>query len=485
MTASTPLCEMSERVAPRLRSCPMRHQRAAVDKLLPIRVGALMMEMGTGKTLCAIMLAIARWHKLSKVVWCCPVSLKINTARQILQHTDTAQDRIYVFDERTSTVTMPDADWYIVGLESIGQSDRVTAALNALVDGSTMMVVDESSYIKGHRSKRTRRLTLIGARARYRLILTGTPISQGIEDLYAQMTFLDERVLGYRSWYSFQREHITWSERFKGKIERRHGEDLLSQRMAPYIYHVSKAECLDLPQKMYPVGRYVPLTGEQESLYTAAKERFEREIADLEYGEDPGVAVYRLFGALRAIANGVTPAGFDGHGRPVRCYKTEALLEVLRQVGDSHVVVWVTYIATVEVVRDAIEAESIRVFTYTGQEGEQKRDSALQRWRADGGVLVATPSSGGFGLDLTAARHAIFYSNSFKYAERLQAEDRMHRIGQRHSVSYTDIWALCGIEGRIEDALRRKGNALEHLRAEMQAARELGRGAVAEILRTV
>ncbi|EBF3227211.1 ATP-dependent helicase, partial [Salmonella enterica subsp. enterica serovar Derby] len=127
--------------------------------------------------------------------------------------------------------SLPDAFWYIVGLESVSGSSRVTMALNKLVDSQTMMIVDESSFIKGHKALRTRRLKLIGQRARYRMILNGTPITQGIEDLYTQITFLSEKILGYRSWYAFARYHLEYSDKYKGKIVDRKKTELLSAKI--------------------------------------------------------------------------------------------------------------------------------------------------------------------------------------------------------------------------------------------------------------
>ncbi|MDE9567068.1 hypothetical protein KKI93_24600, partial [Xenorhabdus bovienii] len=89
------------------------------------------------------------------------MSLKINTMEQIITHTN-RDDNIYLFDDKTTDNNIKDAFWYIVGLESIGGSDRVTMAFNKLVDENTMLIVDESSYIKGHKAKRTKRLKLIG-----------------------------------------------------------------------------------------------------------------------------------------------------------------------------------------------------------------------------------------------------------------------------------------------------------------------------------
>lgn len=474
---------------PALTTEPMAHQRAAFDKLRPSRVGALFMDMGTGKSLATIMLALARWEKISRVVWCCPVSLKRNTERQILAHTDTPPERIFRFDDRVTDATLPEADWVIVGLESIGGSDRVTLAFNALVDERTMLVVDESSYIKGHRAKRTRRLTLIGQRARYRLVLNGTPISQGIEDLYAQMAFLSEKILGYRSWYSFQRAHLEWSERFRGKIDRRRGEDYLSARIAPYVYQVTKDECLDLPEKLPPTARYVGLSSKQQDLYEQAKERFLDEMLETDPDDQDanGILVYRLFGALQAIANGVIPAGFEGHGQAIETGKTDELLAVLDQLPREHVVVWCRYQVSVEQLRDTLAnlRPGLPVVTYYGAMNERQRDRSLTSWRERGGVFLGTASCGGYGLDLVEARYAVFFSNSFKYSERLQAEDRMHRIGQGRTPSYIDLWADCGIERRIEIALARKGNALSEFRRELDAARHRGSGAVDTLLKSL
>lgn len=470
-----------------LTSTPMAHQQAAFEKMMPSRVGALFMDMGTGKSLVTIMLALARWKKISKVVWCCPVSLMRNTKRQVLTHTTFSESRVCLFDDKITDATLPAADWYIVGLESVGGSSRVTMALNALVDDKTLLVVDESSYIKGPRAKRTRRLTLIGKRARYRLVLNGTPISQGIEDLYAQMTFLSDKVLGYRSWYSFQRAHLEWSEKHKGKIDRRRDEDYLMARIAPYTYQVTKDECLDLPEKLPATARHVDLTPAQMELYDAAKERFEHDVMDLE-GEDDdgmGVIIYRLFGALQAIANGVVPAGFDGHGSALSNAKVDELVQVLRQLPREHVVVWCRYQASVAQIEQALahELPDMPVVSYYGEVKASERDKRLTRWREQGGVFLGTASCGGYGLDLVEARYAVFFSNSFKYSERVQAEDRLHRIGQTQAPSYVNIWADCGIEDRVSRALERKGSALEEFRRELHDARDQGKGKVKKLLR--
>ncbi|EDW9825391.1 DEAD/DEAH box helicase [Salmonella enterica] len=465
-------------------TAPMKHQVAAVEKMLPSKVGGLFMDMGTGKSLVAIILAFMRRHKINKFVWCCPVSLKINAIQQILTHTNSPRSSVYVFDNKTTDTSLPDAFWYIVGLESVSGSSRVTMALNKLVDSQTMMIVDESSFIKGHKALRTRRLKLIGQRARYRMILNGTPITQGIEDLYTQITFLSEKILGYRSWYAFARYHLEYSDKYKGKIVDRKKTELLSAKIAPYIYQVTKEECLDLPAKTFS-RRDVGLTGEQENMCEIVRDRFADDL--MKYERGCGIAIFRLFSALHAIVNGVVPAGFKNHGEAIETRKTEALIQTLRQIaGHEPVVVFVNYQRSVNVVAETIQNELGRnVVKYYGAFSEKKRGRELECWRNEGGFLVATTGCGGFGLTLTESRYAIFFSNNFKYSQRLQSEDRLHRISQEKSVHYTDIWADAGIERRIRAAIECKGDALKMFRNELEMMQKKGGGWMNELMRSV
>lgn len=195
------------------------YQQRGVEKLLPSRVGALFMEMGTGKTRTAIEMVARRSERINRVVIFCPVSLKETWQEEIQKHTDSPPESINLFDDKTRQRTLPrGAFWHIVGIESMSSSDRVALAAHSLITTQTMVVVDESSYIKGHDAMRTQRITRYSEHARYRLILTGTPMSQGYQDLFAQMRFLSPKILGYNSFYSFAANHLEYSEKYPGLI---------------------------------------------------------------------------------------------------------------------------------------------------------------------------------------------------------------------------------------------------------------------------
>ena len=442
------------------------HQTEAVVKLLPSRVGGLFMDMGTGKSRTAIELARIRQAKIDRVIWFCPVSIKPTIRYQILTHTDTPASDVCVFDDQITERTVPDAQWFVVGIESMSSSARVILSAFKLVTPDSMVIVDESTFIKGHKAQRTNRITQLAQDCRYRLILTGTPFTQGAVDLYAQMRFLSTKILGYSSWYSFAANHIQWSDRYRGKIERTLNSEWLAAKIRPYVYQVTKEECLSLPVKRH-TSRICDLTPQQWEAYAQAKAVFAEEVM-LEEMEHPhglqsSVPIFRLFTALQGIV-----CGFYGDAR-LPHKRLDLLLSVLEGLPDERVVIWAKYrISTDEIVAALVARYgAAAVCEYHGSLRPKQREAELRRWRESGRFLVARQSVGAYGLDLTAAHYVVFYANSFKYSERIQSEDRCHRIGQTQPVTYIDLWAECKIEDRIASALAGKSSVLQDFRTEV------------------
>lgn len=450
----------------------MPHQVPAVEKVLPSRIGALFMQMGLGKSRTAIELTFRRWSKIDRVVWFCPVSLKETVRQEIIKHTDSTD--ILVFDGKINECSLPKAFWYIIGIESMSASTRMVLAANKLVTSKTMVILDESSYIKGHYAKRTLRITKIAERARYRLILTGTPISQGVVDLFSQMRFLSPKILGYDSFYSFAANHLEYSEKFPGMIVRAHNTEYLAAKIAPYVYQVTKEECLDLPTKIYTT-RYFGMVYEQSRAYEEAKNEI---LGELEREEFDTTVIFRLFGVLQQIACGFWH-------RRVRHRKFEmlefehrridTLLAAIHEIPEGQkIIIWAKFQYDIEHIRDVLKKEfgedSVAVFH--GKLSEKERARQVMLFRGPARFFLATQSAGGHGLTLNEAHYVIFYNNGFKYAEREQAEDRCHRIGQGHKVTYVDIECCCGIEERIAKALSNKGNVVEEFREEVERIKD-------------
>lgn len=436
---------------------------------MPTRVGALFMEMGTGKTRAAIELVHRRRSRIDHAVIFCPVSLKETWRYEIVKHTDAAPADIYVFDDRTSSRNLPAAFWYVIGLESMSSSNRVTLAAHELVTESSYVVVDESSYIKGHNARRTQRITTLAARARYRLLLTGTPLSQGIVDLFAQMRFLSPSILGYHSFYSFAANHLEYSERHPGLVVAAHNVPHLAAKIQPYVYQVSKAECIDLPDKLYE-SRYYTMTVAQRDAYEQAKYDLLLNVPD---DEITSYTLFKLFTVLQQIV-----AGFVNEGRRVMNLphkRLEQLDAALASIpAAAKVIIWCKYLYSLDVIANRLTTThgAGTVAVYHGGLDEHNRHVEIERFRQSARFLIATQATGGHGLTINEAHHVIFYENGFKYAERAQAEDRCHRIGQTQPVTYIDIVCRDSIDERIQSSLAGKGNVVEAFRLQVKRIKD-------------
>lgn len=455
------------------------HQEPAVAKVLPIRVAALFMDMGTGKSRTLLEVAAQRQGKWDRLFWFTPCSLRHNVLHQVLEHTDLPEEAVCLWNQKTMNRGVNKAAAiHIIGIESIGASDRLVLAFADLVTSRSFVVVDESSYIKGNRAKRTERIVTLSEKCRYRMVLTGTPFTQGAVDLYSQMKFLSPKILGYRSFYSFAANHLEYEtkkirgrEVRTGRIIRSHNTEYLAAKIAPYVYQVKKDECLDLPDKLHETV-WLSLTDEQEDWYEQAKTEFLM-------NDDPEnwspIELFRLFGRLQTIVCGFVRVGEEHQA--LRHNRIETLLGVLEGIGEEKVLIWAKYRFCVEEICRTIGQEygpeTVRGFH--GEMNDRERERALAEWRrGPARYLVLTQSLGSHGLTLTEAAYAVFYADSFKYSERLQAEDRIHRIGQERRPTYISLRASDCIDTRIHRALAAKGDALEAFQDEVNRCREKG-----------
>lgn len=451
----------------RTRTSLYAHQQAAVDKLSPLPIGALFMEMGTGKSRTAIEIA-KRWN-VKNVIWFTPVSLKETVRQEIRKHV--AWSRPYVFDSKTRIRTLPHHFWTVIGIESMSSSTRQVLAVHQLVDGNTLVIVDESSYIKGHRSWRTLRITDIGRKAGKRLILTGTPMSQGVEDLFSQMRFLNPSILGYSSWYTFARNHLEYSEKYPGLIIRSHNTALLADKIAPWIYQVTKDECLDLPPKIRK-SIYYEMSQEQRAAYEQAKYEILESVDEID-----SYTIFKLFTALQQITSGYLKRGKEIIELPNP--RIDVLLDMLPRI-QGRVIIWCKYLKSLHQIAENLGESTSLLY---GGLNERQRNAEVERFKSgDTKYLTATAATGGHGLNLTEATTVIYHESSFKYAERLQSEDRCHRIGQDKSVLYIDLVCSGSIDDRIAQSLAKKRDAVNDFKAKLDRVKD-DPDAMAELLR--
>ena len=432
----------------------MPHQRDAYRKLIKLKVGALYMGMGTGKTRTAIELIKDRINagKVEHVLWFCPCSVKTNLKRDIELHSN-------LIDATT-----------IIGIESVSMSDRTYLdILEILQQKKCFLVVDESNLIKNYSALRTKRITYISELCEYKLILNGTPITKNEADLYSQWCILDKRIFGYRSFWSFAENHLELDE--YGKIVNTLNVDYLTEKMAPYSFEVSKDKCLTLPDKVY-MQHYFDLTYEQRIHYAHVLNHISNFIFD---DRDNTTVIYNLLHALQLVVSGRYVKTNDYNERfkhrPFFDNPTDnpriILLDYVLDNIDGKVIIWCKYHFEIEDVKTLLSKRGLKYVEFHGGIPISQRDSAIDKFKNDESckVMIGNKTSGGYGLNLQFCNNMIYYSSDFNWGAAAQSEDRIHRIGQDKSCLYHYLWADIGIDEMIMHNLERKEDLEASIRA--------------------
>lgn len=460
-----------------LRTELMDHQQRAVDKLMRVKVGALFMDMGTGKTLTAMEIIRRRAAKIGRVVWICPVSLKHTIAREIEKHTKEPQS-VFIFDDKVRRNTLPAADWYIVGAESIGSSDRVYLAFRDIAKRA-FIVVDESLTIKSPTAKRTQRITDSSMESTFRLILTGTPLAKGVQDLYSQMQFLSPLILGYSSFYSFAKNHLVYDDRYPNNVVESHNTDYLARKINPFVYQVKKEECLDLPNKTYSTVNVSDI--DIRLSYDAVKTYYIDKIERLYETQTVTASNLSLtiFAMMLRLQMALSGFEYTRSGRCIRRTAPECRIQALKSVIDStdadeKIIIWAKFHHDLDVICHML-AENYgedSVVEFSGRKNTAEKEEALSQFRNGARFFVATASSGGYGLTLNEASYVVYYNNTFKYSDRLQSEDRCHRIGQTNPVTYVDLCTMQTIDERIMNCIKEKKDVLHDFQADVEQIKD-------------
>ena len=322
---------------------------------------------------------------------------------------------------------------------------------NIMISNDVLLVVDESSRIKRPGAKRTQFITKIGKLAKYRRILTGTPVTKGPEDVYSQFKFLDPYILGYDSFYSFRARYCIMGGFENRQIVSYENVDELVRNIEGHSFRILKKDCLDLPDKIYQRA-YVELSEAQRKLYSSIKDEYVAEYKNETISAPE--AITRLL-RLQQITCGWFPTD-----SPMPIDEKNPRLELLKELLsdiDGKVIIWARFRADLRAIEGTLGRLCV---AYHGGVSADARAHAVEAFQKDPKIryFVGQPQSGGMGLTLTAATYAIYYSNSFDLETRLQSEDRCHRIGTTNNVTYIDIEASKTVDGKIIKTLRNKKN---------------------------
>ncbi len=449
----------------KFKTKPFDHQRKAFYMCRDKKCFALLMEQGTGKTKVIIDNAAYLYSKgeISSLIVIAPNGVHRNWINEIKIHLpDWCPYKSFYYSSGMGKQKLEQYNQvlgaketlriFTFNVEAFVSSKAIELMNKILYSGDVMLVVDESSRIKRPGAKRTKMITKFGKFAKYKRIMTGTPVTKGAEDVYSQFKFLNPQILGYDSFYSFKARYCIMGGFENKQVISYQNIEELTRNIEGHSFRVLKKDCLDLPDKIYQ-RHYVEMTDKQKKIYTTMKKAF---IAEME-GEviEATEAITRIL-RLQQILCGWFPGEKDVRPIEDKNPRLEALKEILSDI-DSKVIIWARFKADLK----AIERELGNLaVSYHGDVTSDARELAVSEFQNNPKVkyFIGTPQAGGIGLTLTAADYAIYYSNSFDLEQRMQSEDRCHRIGTKNNVTYIDIETRKSVDTKIIKALRNKKN---------------------------
>ena len=459
----------------KFKTKPYKHQLTALEKSWNRETYAYFMEMGTGKTKVLIDNAAMLYDKgkIDGILIIAPKGVVGTWYNQELPiHLPNHIENMSVLWQANITKeqsrklgdlfkTGEELHILIMNVEAFSTTKGVDFARKFLSSHNTLMAIDESTTIKNPKAKRTKNIIKLSEMAKYRRIMTGSPVTKNPLDLYSQCQFLSPWLLDFQSYYAFRTRYaIMKTANISGRqIQLVAGFQRLaelSDKLKPFSYRVLKEDCLDLPDKIY-MKRQIKLSPDQSKLYQQMKKEA---LAVLNGKKVTTVNALTQLMRLHQITCGHFTAD-DGTIQRIPNNRISELIDVLDEI-EGKAIIWAHYQWDIkDIIKEITKIHGPgSIVDYYGLTPQDERQDNIKKFQSDPKCrfIVGTPSTGGYGITLTAANTVIYYSNGYDLEKRLQSEDRAHRIGQKKSVTYVDINAEDTVDEKIVKSLRKKIN---------------------------
>jgi SNF2 family DNA or RNA helicase len=367
------------------------------------KVGALFMEMGTGKTRTAM--ELINTVDYTDLYWVCPLRTIDNVKAEINKWGGLYNVHFY-------------------GVESISMSDRIYLELYNKVKASDkpFLVMDESIKIKNHDSKRTLRMLEIAKMVEYKLILNGTPLTRNLLDLWSQMYFLSPQILnmsmaefkitfcnytkvtktfGYKS---YTKEFITGYENI----------DYLYSLIRHYIFECDLS--LEIKQKYHEV-KYV-VSDKKE--YDYLKEKY----------LDDEMLLWKNNNIFLEMTSKMQ------HSYCVDANKLNKLKTLICDLDQSKILIFCRFVESQEVLKKMYP-----------------------------NVMILSYQKHALGLNLQQYNTTIYFDKVWDYALRTQSINRTYRMGQTIDCEYYDLTGDVGLENLIDKNIAKKIGMVEYFKS--------------------
>lgn len=459
-----------------IRAAPYRHQEEAfafVQQLHGSPHGggaALLMEMGTGKTITSVAIAGALWNagSIRRLLVVAPLSILgvwedefakfagFDYSLAVLEGATARKIDIIRHMNGAGGGCLPTLQVLVVNYESAW---RIEAEL--LKWAPELIIADEGHKLKTHNIAASKAMHKLGAKAKYRLLLTGTVITNKPLDVFSQYKFADPHVYG-SSFYLFRNRYFDLvGYGNHTPVMKRAMETEFTERLHSIAFRATKAECLDLPATTDIVQR-VDLELNAMRTY--------RQIVKDSYAELAGDTVTVTNVLTRILRLSQLTGGFlggDDGARPeqVSSAKLDALSDIIESAEEDgkKLVIIARFVPEIHAIGKLLAKKGLR---YAQISGEIKdRDAQVSAFQNDPDVTVfiGQIATAGLGITLTAASTMVFYSLDYSMSNYEQTRARIHRVGQHHPCTYIHLVARDTVDEKVLQALRDKANLAKAL----------------------
>ena len=428
----------------------------------------LLFEMGCGKTLTAIAIAGAGYQmgKVERLLIVAPTSVVAVWPKELQEYAKfkytcktllgEKKQRIkqindllkFPFKALKVAVINYESTWRPEILEKLKEFD------------ADMVIADESQRIKTYDAAQSKAMHELGDQARYKLILSGTPVQTAAIDIWSQYRFLDKTVFG-DNFFKFRGRYAIMGGYGNKKIVGYKDLEGLIKKEHSIAFRVTKDEALDLPEQTFET-RKIQFNQKEKNLYERIKKDSYAELDG--GGHITATTVLTRLLRLQQLAGGFLVQDDAQKPQLVSRAKLDALGDIIEDyvIGSGKkLVIFARFIAEVKAIMElaskVLPKELKQVAIYGDIKKEDRGDIVKQFQEDPKTVLfIGQIDTAGTGITLTAADTCVYYSKNFNYATYSQSLSRIHRIGQRNCCTYIDLEIEGTIDELISKALSRK-----------------------------
>lgn len=440
-----------------LKTKPFEHQEDAINFIAHNKNVAIFDEQGLGKTKIIIdSLAFElKSNNIDLGIIVCKKTLMENWREEIETHSNLKAVIIKENKTKRGNFFMVPSHFVIIGYETAINESRTLKQLMKIKRSA--LVLDESHKIKNINSKVSKELIEIGKFATQRIIMSGTPVANKPEDLWAQFYFLDQGDLLGDNFDKFKSEYCSDDEESLNRLRSKINEKSIRRL---------KNDVLELPDKVYK-NIIVNMNKEQQQIYDDLKEKLITEITGMNDEEiiDESENILKKLLRLTQVASNPWILNKKYKEIPGKFLILDKEIEKIDSKNEK-VIIWSSFVENIILLKNRYkDHKSVTIY---GKMTIDQRNDAVKKFKQDPDckVMIANPAAAREGLTLTVANNVIYLDRNFNLVDYLQSQDRIHRISQTKKCNIILLIAENSVDEYIDEMIYKKNNVARYIQGD-------------------